>query len=215
MLTFTPAFPAGRPARVLLLGAHSDDIEIGCGASVLRLLAERPTEVCWVVFSAAGDREQEARGSAKDFLVGAAKADVRTLDFPDAFFPSRSADIKRVFETLKAFEPDAIFTHAGHDLHQDHRLLSEMTWNTWRNHFIAEYEVPKYDADLRSPNFFIPVSAEQCERKCGLLVRHFATQRAKHWFDAELFRGLMRLRGMECRSPTSYAEGFYARKVGL
>ncbi len=139
----------------------------------------------------------------------------RTLDFPDAFFPSRSADIKRVFESLKAFEPNAIFTHAGHDLHQDHRLLSEMTWNTWRNHLIAEYEVPKYDADLRSPNFFIPVTPEHCERKCELLVRHFATQRAKHWFDAELFRGLMRLRGVESRSPTSYAEGFYARKVSI
>jgi LmbE family N-acetylglucosaminyl deacetylase len=215
MQTFIPAFPAGRPARLLLLGAHSDDIELGCGGSVLRLVAERPTEVCWVVFSATGDRAREATGSAQDFLAGAASADIRTLDFPDAFFPSRSADIKRAFESLKAFEPDAIFTHAAHDLHQDHRLLCELTWNTWRDHLILEYEVAKYDADLRSPNFFIPLSPEQCQRKCDLLVRHFASQRSKHWFDAELFKGLMRLRGMECRSPTSYAEGFYARKVVL
>jgi LmbE family N-acetylglucosaminyl deacetylase len=213
MQTFAPNFPAGRPARLLLLGAHSDDIEIGCGGSVLRLIAERPVSACWVVFSASGDRAEEATGSAREFLAGAAHADIRTHEFPDAFFPSRSADIKRIFEALKAFEPDAIFTHASHDLHQDHRLLSELTWNTWRDHLILEYEVPKYDADLRSPNFFLPLSAEQCRRKCDLLVRHFATQRSKHWFDAELFRGLMRLRGMECRSPSSYAEGFYARKI--
>lgn len=213
MQNFIPAFPHGRPARLLFLGAHSDDVEIGCGGSILRLLAERPTEVCWVVFSATGDRAREAEGSAQEFLAGAVRTDIRILEFTDAYFPSCSADIKRAFEALKSFEPDAIFTHAGHDLHQDHRLLSELTWNTWRNHLILEYEVAKYDADLRSPNFFIPINAEQCLRKCELLMRRFTTQRAKHWFDPELFKGLMRLRGMECRSPSLYAEAFYARKI--
>src|SRR5262245_52709615 len=156
MLTFAPAFPGDRPPRLLFLGAHSDDIEIGCGGSVLRLLAEHPSAaVCWVVFGASAERAREARGSAAEFLAGADGPDVRTLDFPDAFFPSRSADIKRQFEALKPFEPDLIFTHCAHDLHQDHRLLCELTWNTFRGHAILEYEVPKYDGDLRSPIVFV------------------------------------------------------------
>lgn len=214
MLTFAPNMPRDRPPRLLFLGAHSDDIEIGCGGSVLRLMAEHPkAAVCWVVFGATPERAKEATGSAAEFLATAHKPDVRTFDFPDAFFPTRSADIKRQFEGLKAFEPDIIFTHCGHDAHQDHRLLCELTWNTFRDHLILEYEVPKYDADLRSPGVFISVSAEQCKRKMLLLQKHFATQRGKHWFDEQLFTGLMRLRGMESRSPSGYAEGFYARKL--
>lgn len=214
MLTLAPNLPKDRPPRLLFLGAHSDDIEIGCGGSVLRLMADHPrAAVCWVVFGASPERATEARASAADFLAGADRPDVRTLDFPDAFFPSRTPDIKRQFEALKGFEPDIIFTHCAHDLHQDHRLICELTWNTFRSHLILEYEVPKYDGDLRSPAVFIALSPEHCRRKIALLQKHFATQRAKHWFDEQLFMGLMRIRGMESRSPSGFAEGFYARKV--
>jgi LmbE family N-acetylglucosaminyl deacetylase len=214
MLSFIPRFPADRPPRLLFLGAHSDDIEIGCGGTVLRLIAECPgAVVSWVVFSGSARRAQEARASAADFLKGAESPAVALHDFPDAFFPSRIADIKREFELLKAFEPDAIFTHCAHDAHQDHRVLSELAWNTFRDHFIAEYEVPKYDADLRSPNFFVPLAEALCRRKSALLRQHFGSQGTKHWFDDQLFMGLMRIRGAESRSPSGYAEGFYARKV--
>jgi LmbE family N-acetylglucosaminyl deacetylase len=167
------------------------------------------------VFAATGARADEARKSAADFLAGAGAAQVELHEFPDAYFPSRIAEIKRAFEALKAFEPDLIFTHCRHDLHQDHALLNQLTGNTFRDHAVLEYEVPKYDGDLGSPNFFIPVSAEAARRKASLLVRHFATQANKHWFDEQLFLGLMRVRGVECRSPSGFAEGFYARKVVL
>jgi LmbE family N-acetylglucosaminyl deacetylase len=214
MLTFAPRFD--RPPRLLFLGAHSDDIEIGCGATALRLASEHPdAAVCWVIFGATGERRREALASAADFLVGVTQPDVRTFDFPDAHFPTHAGEIKRAFEALKRFEPDLVLTHCGHDLHQDHRLVSELTWNTFRDHLVLEYEVPKYDGDLRSPNVFIPVTPELCRRKAALLTRHFVTQRARHWFDGELFLGLLRIRGAECRSPTGYAEGFYGRKVVL
>lgn len=214
MLSLTLAFPTDRPARILFLGAHSDDIEIGCGGAVLRLVSEQPrAQIRWVVFGCNDQRADEARRAAADFLAGAEKPVVETLGFPDAFFPSRFADIKRHFESLKSFEPDVVFTHAGHDMHQDHRLVSELTWNTFRHHLVLEYEVPKYDADLRSPNIFFPLSEEACRRKLELLQAHFASQRGKHWFDEEVFRGLMRIRGLECCAPSGYAEGFFARKV--
>lgn len=196
------------------MGAHSDDIEIGCGGTVLRLVAEHPTvHVRWIVFGCNAQRAEEARRAAADFLAGASNPEVETLGYPDAYFPSRFADIKNHFETLKSFEPDVIFTHAGHDLHQDHRLLSELTWNTFRRHLILEYEVPKYDADLRSPNFFVPLPEDVCRRKLDLLQSHFASQRGKHWYDEQVFRGLMRIRGLECCAPSGYAEGFFARKI--
>jgi LmbE family N-acetylglucosaminyl deacetylase len=214
MLAMTPSFPSDRPARLLFLGAHSDDIEIGGGGTVLRYVAAYPdVQIKWVVFGCSPQRAAEAKRSAADFLAGARDPEVVTLDFPDAYFPSRFADIKRALETLKPFEPDLVFTHAGHDLHQDHRLISELTWNTFRRHFILEYEVPKYDADLRSPNFFVHLSSDECKKKVGLLNAHFASQRSKHWFDEEVFRGLMRIRGMECAAPSGYAEGFFARKT--
>jgi len=150
MLTLTPSFPTNRAPRFLFLGAHSDDIEIGCSGAVLRLLTEHPTaEVRWVVFGCNPVRAIEARESAQAFLGGTPRSEVVTLDFPDAFFPSHGADIKRSFEPLKHFQPDVIFTHCGHDHHQDHRVISELTWNTFRNNVILEYEIPKYDSDLR------------------------------------------------------------------
>jgi LmbE family N-acetylglucosaminyl deacetylase len=205
---------AAGPLRVLCLGAHSDDIEIGCGGLVLSMLkGRRPVDVRWVVFSAAGQREREARRAAALFLKGAAKSRVAIHQFRDGFFP-HEPDIKDAFESLKReVNPDLILTHYRHDRHQDHRVLSDLAWNTWRDHWILEYEIPKYDGDLGSPNCFVPLDLTTCRRKVKYLDAAFGSQRDKHWFSSETFMALMRLRGMECRSKTGYSEAFYSRKT--
>jgi LmbE family N-acetylglucosaminyl deacetylase len=202
---------------VLCLGAHSDDLEIGCGGFVLDLLERnKRVEVDWVVFSGSTAREREARRGAALFLRGAAKQRVRIHSFRDGFFPYDGDEIKRTFEGLKTeVKPDLVFTHYRDDRHQDHRLLAELTWNTFRGHFILEYEIPKFDGDLGAPNCFVPLKRSTCARKAKYLNTVFGTQRDKHWFSDETFKGLMRLRGMECRAPEGYAEAFYARKVIL
>jgi LmbE family N-acetylglucosaminyl deacetylase len=211
------ALPQGgkKPLRVLCVGAHSDDIEIGCGGAILQLASTRRVHVDWVVFSAQGQREREARRSAALFLRGAASANVVCKPFRDGFFPFAGADVKSAFEELKATGPDLIFTHYRDDRHQDHRVLSDLAWNTFRDHCVLEYEIPKYDGDLGVPNCFIPLDLATCRRKARHLQAVFGTQRGKHWFSEETFMGLMRLRGMECRAPSGYAEAFYARKVVL
>jgi LmbE family N-acetylglucosaminyl deacetylase len=201
--------------RVLCLGAHSDDIEIGCGATMLELMGARPVDVTWVVFSGNADREREARKGAKLFLSGANRADVVVQKFRDGFFPFVGADIKEFFETLAETAPDVIFTHFRDDRHQDHRLISDLTWNTFRNHTVLEYEIPKYDGDLARPNLFVPVSSANAARKVRYLRSAFATQRDRHWFADETFMGLMRVRGLECRAPQRYAEAFHSRKAVL
>jgi LmbE family N-acetylglucosaminyl deacetylase len=209
--------PAQDPLNVLCLGAHSDDIEIGCGGTILRLIREHPQiEFTWVVFSAVGERAIEAQKSADEFLRGVQRNQVVLKEFRDGYFPSETASIKDVFEELKLrTSPDIIFTHHRNDLHQDHRQLCELTWNTWRDHLILEYEIPKYDGDLGSPNFFVNLSAEICKAKTDLLIRHFQTQTNKHWFTFETFNALLRLRGIECKSEWGYAEAFYTRKLSL
>jgi len=211
--------PADAAPVFLFLGAHSDDIEIGCGATLLALLAARPdTVVHWAVFSARDARADEAQRSAEAFLeaIPAAQRHIRLHTFRDGFFPTESGAIKEVFESLKGeVQPQLIFTHCRGDRHQDHRTLNELTWNTWRNHLVLEYEIPKYDGDLGQPNAFCPVSPELAERKIALLEEHFGSQRSKQWFDAETFRGLMRIRGLEANAPERYAEAFYARKCRL
>lgn len=203
------------PLKVLLLGAHSDDIEIGCGGTVLRLIRENPDlEVTWVVFSALGERGKEAKKSAREFLKDVSHKQIILHDFKDSYFPYHGAEIKDKFEQLKRdLMPDVIFTHYGNDLHQDHRLLCELTWNTWRDQFILEYEIPKYDGDLGSPNFFVSLDDSLREKKIELLMRFFRTQANKHWFSPETFNAIMRLRGVECKSSGGYAEGFYGRKI--
>jgi LmbE family N-acetylglucosaminyl deacetylase len=215
MRPLTVAPRAGEPLRILAIGAHSDDIEIGCGGTLLRLIDEHPgCEIRWVVLSGNEERATEARASAADLLRGAGRADVITEAFRDGFFPYQGEAIKEVFECLKVgFTPDWIFTHRRDDAHQDHRLVAELTWNTFRNHLVFEYEIPKYDGDLGTPNVFIAVDEAQARRKVDILLRHFATQRTKHWFTDDLFLGLLRLRGMEANAPTAFAEGFYCRKV--
>jgi len=205
----------GQRLSVLCLGAHSDDIEIGAGATILQWQgAGAVLDVHWCVLSAGGARETEARASAADFLAGIARTQVETLAFRDGFFPAQSAEIKAWFEELKArLDPDVILTHRGDDAHQDHREVSRLTWNTFRDHLILEYEIPKWDGDLGRPNLYVPIGAATMARKVEALMRHFGTQRSKHWFDEETFRGLARLRGMECRAPDLYAEAFVARKA--
>jgi LmbE family N-acetylglucosaminyl deacetylase len=206
---------ARAPLRVLCLGAHSDDIEIGCGGTLLKLSAQYPRlAVDWIVFGAGGARGAEARASAQDFLRAVKAQTIRVHDFRDGFFPYDGARIKDQFEELKReLAPDLIFTHQRNDLHQDHRLICELTWNTFRDHLILEYEIPKYDGDLGAPNFFVPLDAATCEQKIKLLLEHFGTQRSKDWFTADTFRALLRLRGVEARSPTQFAEAFYCRKL--
>src|SRR3977135_2603561 len=189
--------------RVLCLGAHSDDIEIGCGGTVLRMIEQsKNIEFYWLVLSSNLKRAKEAERSANAFLRGARRKTVVVKSFRDGFLPYIGAPVKEVFEEIKKlFSPDIIFTHFRQDLHQDHRLVCELTWNTFRNHFILEYEIPKYDADLRSPNFFVPLSEAQARKKVKSLIRCFTTQQNKQWFSEELFYGLMRLRVTEVASP--------------
>ncbi|HEV8535410.1 MAG TPA: PIG-L deacetylase family protein [Candidatus Limnocylindria bacterium] len=203
------------PKRILALGAHSDDIEIGCGGTILRLAAEQcGLEMLWVVFVATGDRAAEAHASAKAFLEGVPTAKVLVRDYPDRFLPYSGAEVKEEFEALKhEFSPDVIFTHYREDRHQDHRLISDLTWNTWRDHLILEYEVPKYDGDFGSPNFFAALPSSTIDRKVDLLLKYFRSQQGRHWFTADLFRAVARIRGMECNAPEGFAEGFYARKA--
>jgi LmbE family N-acetylglucosaminyl deacetylase len=206
-----------RALHVLAIGCHSDDIEIGCGATLLTLLGSRPDlHVTWVVLSAEGGRAEVARASAADFLAGAAGHEVVVHDFRDGYFPYGGGDVKDAFEALKGRpDPDLIFTHSEHDRHQDHRLAAELTWNTFRRHQILEYEIPKYDGDIGNPGVFVPIADDVAARKVELLRAHFASQGRKHWFDDELFLGLLRLRGMQANSPTRYAEAFYCRKLTL
>jgi LmbE family N-acetylglucosaminyl deacetylase len=210
--------PGGRACRrVLALGSHSDDIEIGCGATLLALTRTHPElEVTWVVLGAQGVREQEARASAEAFLSAAAQSEIVVHGFRDGYFPYVGGEVKDVFEQLKSeLDPDLILTHSRRDLHQDHRLVCQLTWNTWRDHLILEYEIPKYDGDLGTPNVFVPVSVELAREKARLIADAFASQEGKHWFKDEVFLGLMRVRGMEARSPSGYAEAFTCRKLLL
>ncbi len=209
--------PQASAARVLAIGAHPDDIEIGCGGTILKLIEQGAvSELCWVVLSGSEERAQEARQSAEALLEGVPNSEVIVCDFADGFFPYAGQPIKDFFEELKSdVAPDVVFTHQRADLHQDHRLACDLTWNTFRDHLILEYEVPKYDGDMSAPNAFVPLSDELSRRKIEHLMSHFASQRSKRWFGEDLFASLMRLRGMECNSPSSYAEAFFCRKAVL
>jgi len=201
---------------VLCLGAHSDDIEIGCGGTLLHLKSVFPQiRFHWMVFCAAGERGLEAAAAAALFTAGCNKK-LALEKYRDGFLPYSGAEVKDAFEQLKAqVNPDLIFTHWGGDAHQDHRIISELTWNTFRNHFILEYEIPKFDGDLGHPNVFVPLDAPHFEKKVDYLFQSFASQQSKRWFDRQTFLGLMRIRGMESNSPSGYAEAFYARKLVL
>jgi len=207
---------AGRgPLKLLCLGAHADDIEIGCGGTILRLVAEVPDLVVrWIVFSGAGLREAEARSSAAAFLENVAEKHIEVLRFRDGYFPFQGADIKDCFETVKRdFDPSLIMTHCWNDAHQDHRLVVELTHNTFRDHFVLEYEIPKYDGDLGNPALFVPLTQVQVRRKIQIISRQFPSQRGRRWFSDETFLALARLRGIGCNAPEGLAEAFYVRKI--
>jgi LmbE family N-acetylglucosaminyl deacetylase len=215
MLALKLDVAAGASPTVLALGAHADDIEIGCGGTLLRLAATYPDlEVHWVVLSGDAVRAAEAQASAEDFLAGVANKRVVTETYRDGFFPYDGGAVKERFERLKGeVSPDLILTHRRGDLHQDHRVVAELTWNTFRDHLILEYEVPKYDGDMGAPNFFVHLDDETCDRKTALLLRHFSSQLGHRWFTEDLFRSLLRLRGMESNSPSGNAEAFYSHKA--
>ena len=208
---------AGEHLRILCVGAHSDDIEIGAGATIIELIRRSVRlEVHWVVLSAIGPRREEARASAEAFLAGAARHAVVLATFKDGYFPFQGAELKDQFNLFKeTCTPDVIFTHRRDDAHQDHRQVSNLTWTSFRDHVILEYEIPKWDGDIGRPNTYMPVSEAALRRKTELLMNHFGTQRSKGWFDPRTFEGLARLRGAECRAPEGYAEAFHARKILL
>jgi len=218
MLSFLLDRDPAKELNLLCLGAHSDDIEMGCGGTVLSLAGRFPKlNVTWVVFSGDGGREKEARQSADMFLknVGG-RREVIIRSFRDGYFPYPGDQVKDSFEELKSSSaPDVILTHCCNDAHQDHRLICELTWNTWRDHLILEYEVPKWDGDLGQPNCYLPLTKELAEKKVDYIMKCFGSQRNRHWFTEELFFSMMRIRGMEARAPESYAEAFYARKLTL
>jgi LmbE family N-acetylglucosaminyl deacetylase len=207
---------AAAPLKILCLGSHSDDIEIGCGGTILQLLSRiEELDIIWVVFGSSNEREREARKSAALFLSRARQQEIIIKNYRDGFFPFEGAQIKGYFEELKGTSPELIFTHNRRDAHQDHRLIAEMTWNTFRNHLILEYEIPKYDGDLGQPNLFVPLDKEFYQKKIRYIMDAFDSQRAKPWFERETFLALMRLRGMECVAPSGYAEAFHCRKLVL
>lgn len=217
MLSLNLGLPARGPLTVLCLGAHADDIEIGCGGTILRLLGERRRVlVHWVVLSGDATRAREARRSASRMLRGAAAHHIRVERFRDGFLPYEGTAVKEVFEELKAaVAPDLVFTHGRDDRHQDHRLVSDLTWNTFRDHLILEYEIPKYDGDLGHPNVFVPLGEGIRRRKVRILMSAFPSQARKRWYSPATFDGLMRLRGVECGASEGYAEAFHARKLIL
>jgi LmbE family N-acetylglucosaminyl deacetylase len=204
-----------RPVQtVLCLGAHADDIEIGCGGTILKLSAEHAgLRIYWIVLSADGPRAAEARRSAELFLHGTAERNVSIQQFPESYFPYEGRRIKDYFESIKNLSPDVIFTHCRQDQHQDHRLVSELTWNTFRDHLILEYEIPKYDGDLGQTNAYVGLDEVFCKRKIQYILECFESQRSRHWFTEDTFLAILRLRGIEAGGGTQFAEGFYGRKM--
>jgi LmbE family N-acetylglucosaminyl deacetylase len=217
MTPLSPELGRGRAPGILLIGAHADDIEIGCGGTVQWLLEKYPkARITWVVLSASKAREAEARRAARRLLARALAPKVIVAGFRDAYFPAQFEKVKEFFDDLKRqVQPDIVFTHQREDLHQDHRVVGELTWNSFRDHLILEYEIPKFDGGLGSPSVFVPLTRAQVQRKIRLLMSVYGTQRSKRWFTEETFAGLMRLRGIECNAPAGYAEAFYGRKLLL
>jgi LmbE family N-acetylglucosaminyl deacetylase len=205
-----------REPTILLLGAHCDDIEIGCGATV-RLLCERlpGARFVWVTLSSEGEREAETRRAAARVLDGASSAEVFVERFRGSYLPQGGAALKEYVDALKRFQPALVFTHHRHDLHQDHRIVNELTWNTFRNHLVFEYEIPKFDGDLGAPNTFVPLTRLELEAKCRMLMDCFPSQHERSWFTPDTFQALARLRGIECAAPDGFAEAFYVRKLSL
>ncbi len=217
MLALDLALPARRPPVLLFVGAHADDIEIGCGGTVLELLRRyRGAQVHWVVLSSENGRDREARKAARALLRNAGRAELHIESFRGAYFPAEFVALKDYFESLKrSVHPDVVFSHCRDELHQDHRIVGELAWNTFRDHLILEYEIPKYDGGLGTPQLYVPLAAATMKRKLDVLMDAFPSQQGKRWFTPETFSGLARLRGIECNATSGYAEAFFARKMVL
>jgi len=215
MLKFSPDLPDG--GTVLCLGAHCDDIEIGCGGALIELRRRYPQlRFHWVVFSGDEERERETRAAAAQLLDAGNHYEIEVHRFRGSYFPYLGGEIKDAFEALrKRVAPDLVFTHFLNDRHQDHRVIAELTWNSFRDHAVLEYEIAKFEGDLAQPSVYFPLPLPAVERKVATLLDCFPSQRQRKWFDAELFRGQLRLRGVECNAPSRYAEGFHARKLIL
>jgi LmbE family N-acetylglucosaminyl deacetylase len=215
MLTQTIDFSSAQP-NILLLGAHCDDIEIGCGATVMRLIKRYPAaRFLWVTFCSDDERAAETRQAAARLLAGTSNGNVVVETFRSSYLPYGGPDLKDRFEELKGFDPDLVLTHFRGDLHQDHRVVNELTWNTFRNHSILEYEIPKFDGDISTPNVFVPIDRSELQRKCEILMDCYPSQSSKTWFSPETFMSIARLRGIECNAPEGYAEAFFGRKICL
>lgn len=216
MLTLPLSRPDGAALNVLCLGAHCDDIEIGCGGTLIALAEQAEVNVHWQVFTSTPERRREAEDGAKAICASAASLTLEILDFRDGFLPYEGTAVKEAFEALKGrVQPDIVFTHYRDDAHQDHRKVSELTWNTFRNHLVLEYEIPKWDGDIGQPNTYFPLTAETAAAKIRALQEVYGSQRSKSWFTDDLFHGLMRIRGMESNAPSGLAEAFYTRKLAL
>jgi len=216
MLDLTIAPVRRRATRILCLGAHCDDIEIGCGGTLLKLLSRGRWDVTWVVFSSSARRAAELRASARHFLRGANRSHIVSYEFRDSYFPGEYTAIKDTFAQLRSLpDPDLVFTHHAGDRHQDHRLLNELTWNLFRRHLILEYEIPKYEGGLATPNAYVQLTRAQVNAKTRALLRSYQSQRARTWFRADTFEALMRLRGLEAGAGTGWAEGFHVSKFNL
>ena len=215
MLNLQLAGKSDSAYKVLCLGAHSDDIEIGCGGTILKLVEKYPNIVVrWEVFSSSPEREKEAICSANNFLADVAQKQIVVKSFRDGFLPFMAIEVKEAFEQLKQeFNPDLVLTHYRSDAHQDHRLICDLTWNTFRNHLILEYEIPKYDGDLGNPNFYVPLESSICQQKIKYVINSFPSQKNKQWFTEETFLAILRIRGIESNALDKYAEAFYARKM--
>ena len=209
------SLPGREPLKVLCLGAHCDDIEIGCAGTLMTLQQRHPgSSFEWVVFTREERRDAETRKAAAQVHEGVAPANVEILDFRMSYLPFEGAKVKDHFETIKRrIEPSVIFTHRLEDRHQDHRLIAELTWNTFRNHLVLEYEIPKYEGDLGHPNLYVPLDAAVAARKVEMLMSCFPSQHSRAWFSRELFEGQLRLRGIECNAPSGCAEAFHVRKA--
>jgi LmbE family N-acetylglucosaminyl deacetylase len=215
MLRFTPGDGAS-PLDVLAIGAHADDIEIGCGGTIMQLARDREVRFHWVVVTGDEERAAEAQASARAFCAGAIELDVRTEQFRESYLPYEAGPVKSYVQSLAAeLDPDLVFVHHRDDLHQDHRLLADLCWNAFRDHAILEYEIPKYDGDLGRPNVFMEIDQAVKDRKLELLASAYPSQADRYWFSDETFTALLRLRGVEARAASGYAEAFHARKLRI
>ena len=215
MLPFRPVTTSAAPT-FLLLGAHCDDIEIGCGGTVRQLAQRHPqARFVWVTLSSDAERAAETRAAAARLLAGAGNVQVHVESFRGSYFPHCGVELKDYVDGLKALAPDLVLTHCRHDLHQDHRIVNELTWNTFRNHAVLEYEIPKFDGDLGVPNVYVPLTREQMRQKCDMLLECFPSQHPRQWFTRDTFEAIARLRGIECNAPEGFAEAFYGRKIAL